>query len=91
MNDATWPTFIAAPFIWPSTSKICSAASACRRSEAARRPVGGAGDVGRPRRVVARRLAAGEPAELRRPPQPAGRIEPSSLRAIPSDSTEEVP
>ena len=37
MNEATWPTFIAAPFIWPSTSKICSAASIWRRSAAARR------------------------------------------------------
>ena len=37
MKDATWPTFIAAPFIWPSTSKICSAASIWRRSAAARR------------------------------------------------------
>ena len=35
MNDATWPTFIAAPFIWPSTSKICSAASIWRRAAAA--------------------------------------------------------
>ena len=38
MNDATWPTFMAAPFIWPSTSKIWSAASIWRRSAAARRP-----------------------------------------------------
>jgi 2-keto-4-pentenoate hydratase/2-oxohepta-3-ene-1,7-dioic acid hydratase in catechol pathway len=35
MNDATWPTFIAAPFIWPSTSKICSAASIWRLEAAA--------------------------------------------------------
>ena len=35
MNDATCPTFMAAPFICPSTSKICSAASICRRSAAA--------------------------------------------------------
>ena len=34
MNEATWPTFIAAPFIWPSTSRICSAASIWRRSAA---------------------------------------------------------
>jgi hypothetical protein len=38
MNDATWPTFIAAPFIWPRTSKICSAASICRRAAASWRP-----------------------------------------------------
>jgi hypothetical protein len=38
MNDATCPTFIAAPFIWPSTSKICSAASIWRRAAASRRP-----------------------------------------------------
>src|SRR5689334_1903892 len=38
MNDATWPIFMAAPFIWPSTSTICSAASIWRRSAAARRP-----------------------------------------------------
>ena len=38
MNEATWPTFIAAPFICPRTSKICSAASTWRRSAAARRP-----------------------------------------------------
>ena len=28
MKEATWPTFIAAPFMFPSTSRICSAASA---------------------------------------------------------------
>ncbi len=38
MNDATWPTFIAAPFMLPSTSRICSAASAWRLLAAARRP-----------------------------------------------------
>ena len=38
MKEATCPTFIAAPFICPSTSKIWSAASICRRSAAARRP-----------------------------------------------------
>ena len=38
MNDATWPTFIAAPFICPSTSKICSAASIWRRPAASARP-----------------------------------------------------
>ena len=38
MNEVTWPTFIAAPFIWPSTSTICSAASIWRFSAAARRP-----------------------------------------------------
>jgi len=37
MKEATWPTFIAAPFIWPKTSKICSAASTWRFSAAARR------------------------------------------------------
>ena len=37
MNETTWPTFMAAPFICPSTSKICSAASIWRRSAAARR------------------------------------------------------
>src|SRR5437588_311572 len=36
MNEATCPTFIAAPFIWPSTSTICSAASIWRRSRALR-------------------------------------------------------
>ena len=35
MNEATCPTFIAAPFIWPSTSRICSAACIWRRSAAA--------------------------------------------------------
>ncbi len=39
MNDATWPTFIAAPFMFPSTSRICSAASAWRRAAASRRAV----------------------------------------------------
>src|SRR3954454_18147919 len=34
-KEATWPTFIAAPFMFPSTSKICSAASSWRRSAAA--------------------------------------------------------
>ncbi len=38
MKEATCPTFIAAPFIWPSTSKIWSAASIWRRSAASRRP-----------------------------------------------------
>jgi hypothetical protein len=38
MNEATCPTFMAAPFIWPSTSKICSAASTWRRAAAAWRP-----------------------------------------------------
>jgi hypothetical protein len=38
MKDATCPSFIAAPFMFPSTSKICSAASSWRRSAAARRP-----------------------------------------------------
>ena len=37
-NDITWPTFIAAPFIVPSASTICSAASMWRRSSAASRP-----------------------------------------------------
>jgi len=37
-NEATWPTFIAAPFMFPRTSKICSAASSWRRSEAERLP-----------------------------------------------------
>ncbi len=36
-NDSTWPTFIAAPFIVPSASTICSAASMWRRSSAALR------------------------------------------------------
>ncbi len=64
MNDATWPTFIAAPFIWPSTSTICSAACSWRRSAAAWRAVGAAREVGRLGGVVARRLAAGELAHL---------------------------
>src|SRR5918992_2892392 len=38
MKDATCPTFIAAPFMFPSTSTICSAAWTIRRSLAARRP-----------------------------------------------------
>ena len=29
-NEATCPIFIAAPFIWPSTSRIRSAACSCR-------------------------------------------------------------
>ena len=37
MNEATCPTFMAAPFIWPSTSKICSAASICLRPAASAR------------------------------------------------------
>ncbi len=36
MNEATCPTFIAAPFMLPSTSRICSAASAWRRDAASR-------------------------------------------------------
>src|SRR4051794_35863225 len=35
-NDRTWPSFIAAPFIVPSTATICSAASIWRFSSAAR-------------------------------------------------------
>ena len=34
-NESTWPTFMAAPFIVPSASTICSAASMWRRSSAA--------------------------------------------------------
>ena len=34
-NDITWPSFIAAPFIVPSTATICSAVSTWRRSSAA--------------------------------------------------------
>src|SRR5947209_9069491 len=30
----TCPSFMAAPFMWPSASTICSAASICRRSSA---------------------------------------------------------
>src|SRR3954447_20147586 len=37
MNDATCPTFIAAPFIWPSTSTICSAALSRSRAFASSR------------------------------------------------------
>ena len=33
-NDRTWPSFIAAPFIVPSTATICSAASIWRFSSA---------------------------------------------------------
>ena len=34
-NDITWPSFIAAPFIVPSTATICSAVSTWRRASAA--------------------------------------------------------
>ena len=34
MNEASWPIFIAAPFIRPSVSTIRSAASRWRRSSA---------------------------------------------------------
>ena len=34
-KESTWPSFIAAPFMPPSTVTICSAASSCRRSIAA--------------------------------------------------------
>ena len=72
MKEATWPTFIAAPFIWPSTSKICSAASIWRRTAASRATLLGAGQVGGLGRVAARRLAAGQPADLGRPPPASG-------------------
>jgi len=34
MNEASWPIFMAAPFIRPSVATIRSAASRCRRSSA---------------------------------------------------------
>ena len=58
-KEATWPTFIAAPFIWPSTSTICSAALIWRRSAAARRP---SWSRVRFATLVAPDLAASEPA-----------------------------
>ena len=72
MNDATWPTFIAAPFMFPSTSRICSAASAWRRDGRLAPPVLVARQVRGLRGVVARGLAAGQPGHLRRAPDPPG-------------------
>ena len=72
-NEATWPTFIAAPFIVPEHVE-----DLLRRLHLA--PLGRlaaaflrAGEVRRLGRIGARRLAAGEPAELRGAPQAAGR------------------
>ena len=78
MNDATWPTFIAAPFIWPEHVEDLLGrlhlAALCRGRAAAllaAREVRGLGGV------AARRLAAGQPADLRGAPHPAGRDGPS--------------
>ena len=72
-NEATWPTFIAAPFMFPSTSKICSAVSSWRRSAAALRPSFERVRFAALRGVGARRLAAGEPADLGGAADPARR------------------
>ena len=38
MNEASWPSFIAAPFICPSVATIARAVSRCRASSRSRAP-----------------------------------------------------
>ena len=72
-NEATWPNFIAAPFIWPehvedALGRLQLALLGRRAALLLRaRQIGGAAGIG------ARGLAAGEPAEARGAPQAAGR------------------
>ena len=72
MNEASWPIFIAAPFMRPSVSTIRSAASRWRRSSALRRILLRARDVRRTRAGVAGSLCAHHGAHLGRPPDAAG-------------------
>ena len=64
MNEASWPIFIAAPFMRPSVSTICSAASRWRCSSACAASSGIAGEVARAGAGVAGALRAHDRAHL---------------------------
>ena len=71
MKEASWPSFIAAPFIWPSAPTIFIAVSRWRCSSRSLLALLGAGDVGRLGAGVAGALHADDRAQLGRAPHPA--------------------
>ena len=64
MKEASWPIFMAAPFMRPSVSTICSATSMWRCSSACAACVGLAGEVARHGAGVAGALRAHDRAHL---------------------------